>query len=302
MDIQEILEIRKRVVQKLLKCTVTNPVQAVSCGPDDPCSEDAEWILHIYTPDDLEEKALDVLKRTLESFDAPFNIIPGERFSLLPPATKRAGLPGGVGPESAISHDQSGDYGTLGMIVKRNGTDRYLLTCSHVAPNGSDVYSADGTLIATNAEAIDLDASSVVADAAIAKLKDGVNFSASFPPAMQPVTDTPQSPAVGMKVKQAGAASVSPPRFGCIAQWPCDACIYISPTKSRHFTNVAVVKDPTFAQHGDSGSIVVDQSTGNPVGIAFACRSIHANACQGPVLIASLPEALGYFHATPVVR
>jgi hypothetical protein len=291
MKIEKFLAIRTVAARQFLTCSPTTPVQAFCCGPSDQLSDDNEWQLHVYANAHPGTEAHDDLKRELRGLAVPFEIIESGRFSFIPPGGKRLEIQATVTPEIAISPDDEEEYGTLGMLVSRPADCPYLLTCNHVIAGASGVYTAAHQLIASNVQ------SASDQDAAIAKLNNGVPYDPKFPPIGLPTLKLPpKNPAVGMEVVQAGAKS-GRVITGTIACWPCDVCV-----NGSVYSDVAIVQDPSFAEHGDSGSIAIEKSTGIPVGMLFACESDPVTKeCSGRVLIAALPGVLSSLNVTPIL-
>lgn len=294
MNAQKLLGMHASAARRVLNCSLANPVHAVCCGPADPLNVDSEWMLHIHVHEEAKTEALEAVQRELETLHAPSQIISTARFSLIPPSEKVSRLAGAVGPETQIKPTQDAlTHGTLGMLVSKGNECPYLLTCNHVIQDAKFVFTADDQQIALDAQpAADF-------DAAIAKLKPGVAYDPSFPASLGRVTLPAQNPSVGMEVVQAGAESGTAV-FGTITCWPCAACVFDGSDLS-YFSDVAVIAKSSFAQHGDSGSIVIDKASGAPVGILFACASEDSDACVGPVLMAALPAVLASLGVTPIL-
>jgi hypothetical protein len=298
MDIPTLLNIRTKVVSDLLVCSQPGPIQGVCAGPDDPCDGDDNWKIQIYTRRPLGEREHNELVGILDTYEVPYNILYRGKLSFLSGPVIRPAATGEVAPGNSIFAD--GNSGTLGLIVTKDGNDRYLFTCSHILGDAKDVCGLVGgnrQKIATVTCSTDFQTPRIVADAGIAKLVNGVPFSTTFPRQLGNVRSDVVTPAPGMKIAQFGAQTQQKTK-ACVVHSPCDFCLEEPGGGFFHFANVAVTDSADFAQHGDSGSIAVtDEASPSLVGIVFSFFSDQG----GPLLIGSLQPALNNFAVKPVV-
>lgn len=177
--------------------------------------------------------------------------------------------------------------GTLGALVTKDG-QRYILSANHVlarngyAGGGEEIIqpglidsscSATGTdHVADFAEAPPLGTANV--DAGIASVVPGmVDFQGTILDIGIPAS-TPATPSVGQGVAKSGRTT----GLTCDAVTSVDTTVSVDyttacgtgTTYSVSYTNQILIKGPKFSAAGDSGSLIVDSSTAQPVGLLFA--------------------------------
>jgi hypothetical protein len=204
----------------------------------------------------------------------------------------------------------SGATGTLGMVAKV-GRNRYILGCNHILAVNGRVESQDPTAKIVSAEFVgdeqtlasplvyvrlDRHAENV-ADCALAQIEGSEKEQATKVQAVFPdgignlASGDPMKPEPGKRVTKIGAATYK--TEGKIVD--VDADLYVDYSFGRfRFKNQIVIEgdDVDFATAGDSGSIIVDQEKGQPVGMVFAASGKYAIACQLLEVVSSLQKEL----------
>ncbi len=234
------------------------------------------------------------------------------------PATHRLSqaVPIALGTSGGNIDDHTASFccsGTLGALVRRNGTN-YILSNSHVlARSGSaqpgepigqpglvDNACSPGTSVANLSQAVKLQSSTSGApavDAAIAEVVDGqvdpsgaiiqlgdmdCGVAKSAPPA-----NTTVAPALGMPVAKSGRTSGL--TCGAISAINVDITVrYDNACGSSggfnvNYTNQVEIDGSSFAAAGDSGSLIVDADTAQPVALLFAGDSTFGATFANPI-------------------
>jgi hypothetical protein len=211
-----------------------------------------------------------------------------------------------------------GFRGTLGAVVT-DGTDKYILSCNHVLARNGRVPEKHATIVSaefvgTQGEIakpgcfveIDPDGGNSV-DCALAVLPlNGNKVHAMFPDGFKLSPDGPDDPKPDMKVTKFGG--VTHQTSGTIVDTDVDLCIEYSFGTFRFEHQVMIdggcIGDGGctdddgednvnhFAAAGDSGSIVIDESTYRPIGIVFAASGRFAVACPLKTALEKLKPAL----------
>jgi hypothetical protein len=204
--------------------------------------------------------------------------------------------PNYIGPGSSIRvkteapNVNSGATGTLGMLVSY-ADQRYILGCNHIlSVNGrvqagpkAEIVSAE--FIGNEPTIADPDPRGYVpltrdsdnrVDCALGRANG--NVSAAFPTAFIDPKPYPKDPRPQMRVKKLGAATGT--THGAIADVAVDLDVDYD-FGTFHFVNQILVEgdDDNFATAGDSGSIIVDEDSQQPVGMVFAESGKYAVAC-----------------------
>ncbi len=194
-----------------------------------------------------------------------------------------------------------GARGTLGTVVAE-GANRYILSCNHILarngriPKSARVVSAQfvGTQqeIALPGHFVNLDnydANSV--DCALALLTEEAKakVQATFPDGSKLSASDPADSTRGMRVRKFGA--VTGRTEGAIVDTDVD--LYIDYSFGTFlFTDQVMIDsggdDNQFATAGDSGSIVIDQSTNRATAMVFAASGRFAVACRLDKVLAAL--------------
>jgi len=202
--------------------------------------------------------------------------------------TPRPGSPIRVRTNAPNVND--GHRGTLGAVVT-DGTNRYILSCNHtLAVNGR--VPKDATIVSaefvgaeeTLAEpgcfiALKRDSGNSV-DCAVAVMPAPTKVQPTFPDGLVLSAGDPAEPLLDMKVTKLGA--VTGRTYGIIVDSDADLYIDYSFGTFRFEHQIMIdggSADTDFAAAGDSGSIVVDASTGRAVAMIFAASGRFAVAC-----------------------
>lgn len=177
-------------------------------------------------------------------------------------------------------------FGTLGCLVQRNGTGRLVLSNNHVLANVNDTSTnprppilepgrlAGGTAnppIArlTHFHPLQMNTGVNEIDAAVAQLdiptdmtEDIAGIGRVSPTALLPITN--------MAVVKHGATTML--RTGIVDDLDADIPVGFAPHGVAFFHHQFTVRDgmELFADHGDSGSLVVEPMSRQPVGLLFA--------------------------------
>jgi hypothetical protein len=197
----------------------------------------------------------------------------------------------------------SGATGTLGMVVSY-ANERYILGCNHVlAVNGrvledpdakivSAVFAGDEPPIANvDPHYVPIRSGDNIVDCALAHVNERNQVSAAFPAAFGDLKPRPKDPQPRMRVKKLGAATLT--TYGTIAESSIDLDVNFDFGTYRFVNQIVVEGDlEEFATAGDSGSIIVDEESQQPVGMVFAASGKHAIACPLSAVLESLQELL----------
>jgi hypothetical protein len=221
--------------------------------------------------------------------------------------------------ETRAPNVNSGAIGTLGGVVELDGSgQQYILSCNHIlAANGrvpgdpaaKVVWAAfvgkETTLAGPVLHSVgdkQISVSPVVyvplrrhgenlVDCALAQIKNRTNLPAEFPKSMA-LNPDPIEPKIHMKVQKSGAATDH--TMGTIIDTSTD--LYVDTSFGRFRFNDQIVietrKDPEFATEGDSGSIVWDEKSKQPVAMVFAATGGFAIACRLSEVLSGLEKEL----------
>jgi hypothetical protein len=197
--------------------------------------------------------------------------------------------------------------GTLGALIQNGSGTQYILSNNHVlarsdqASQGEDITQpglvdencdpSKGTLVGTLTGWLQISSSSTNADAAIAQINSGaVDTSgailelgprqldgtlAAKPPGTSSTAGKGENPSVGMTVAKSGrttgltCASVSATSLSVQVDYFKD-CGETQPYFTKTYQNQMEITGSQFSDAGDSGSLVVNTSNGEPVGLFFA--------------------------------
>jgi hypothetical protein len=221
--------------------------------------------------------------------------------------------------ETHAPNVNSGAIGTLGAVVQDGAGEQYILSCNHIlAANGRVTRDPAAKVVAAAFVGKETPlagpvvyfvgddkkiASPVVyvpltrhghnlVDCALAQINKRTNLPAKFPRSIRPLNPDPIEPDIHMKVQKFGAATgVS---SGTIVDVHAD--LYVDTSFGRFRFNDQIViearKDPEFATEGDSGSIVWDEKTKQPVAMVFAASGKYAIACRLSEVVSRLKKEL----------
>ncbi|MGH9589698.1 MAG: hypothetical protein ACRD25_04850, partial [Terracidiphilus sp.] len=218
------------------------------------------------------------------------------------------GSSGGNNKDYDSSNGQVTDCcgGTLGALVQDGSGNKFILSNNHVlarsdqAAKGEDIVQpglvdencdpTKGSLVGTLAGFLPLSSSSTNADAAIAQVNTGaVDTSGAIlelgslvngtlqaaPPGTSLNGGKGETPTVGMTVAKSGrttgltCASISAVDWTGGVDYYKD-CAETQPYMTKTYKNQIVITGNQFTDAGDSGSLVVDTSNAEPVGLFFA--------------------------------
>ncbi len=225
--------------------------------------------------------------------------------------------------------------GTLGALLTGSGGD-YILSNNHVlarsdqATIGEDITQPGlvddncdpnkGALVATLTGFLPLSSSSTNADAAIASVNNGaVNPSGAIlglgplvngalqpaPPGISSSGGMGESPAVGMTVAKSGRTT----GLTCGSISAIDASVEVSyykdccgtqPYLTKTYSNQVEITGNQFTDAGDSGSLVVDTSNAEPVGLFFAGGVDSSGQSQS--VASPAPDVLDELDANPTTK
>jgi hypothetical protein len=234
----------------------------------------------------------------------------------------------GTSGGNSLDRTQSANFitccsGTLGALVERAGT-QYVLSNNHVLARTGQAQPGEGiaqpglvdfgcgaaTQVAQFSQAAPLKTSNV--DAALAQVQPGgvdpngviLQFDAAggSPPAPAPPASTTLAPVVGMPVGKSGrstglsCSTVQSVHVSATVEYQqgCGA----GPTFNVTFTDQFVVGGGSFSAAGDSGSLIVNSTTAEAVGLLFAGNSSSTVANTIQSVLAALPDGAG---ATPTI-
>jgi hypothetical protein len=206
--------------------------------------------------------------------------------------------------------------GTLGALVQ-NGATQYILSNNHVlarsdqATKGEDITQpglvdencdpTKGTLVGTLSGWLPISSSSTNADAAIAQVNSGaVNPSGAIlefgalaggklqaaPPGTSSSGGMGEAPAVNMMVAKSGrttgltCGSISAVNLSVQVDYYKD-CAETQSYMTKSYTNQIEITGNQFSDAGDSGSLVVNTTDGEPVGLFFAGGVDSSGKSQG---------------------
>lgn len=225
------------------------------------------------------------------------------------------GPPIQLGTSGGNAKDKSSNAccsGTLGALVTRNGVN-YILSNNHVLaredqasvgesivqPGLVDSSCSPGTPVAHFSQAVKLQTSNktAVADAALAQVVAGevdptgailqlgsVSCGVAQP---APPADTVKAPALNMPVAKSGRSTGL--TCGSISMVSATTKVQYATTcgSSSSFTvtfnNQVVVSGATFSSPGDSGSLIVDSQTAQPVALLFGGDSSTGITVANPI-------------------
>ncbi len=208
--------------------------------------------------------------------------------------------------------------GTLGALIQNSSDTKYILSNNHVlarsdqASPGEDITQpglvddncnpASGTLVGQLTAALPLNSSATNADAAIAKVNSGaVDTSgailelgakqadgslAAAPPGTSSTGGKGQAPAINMTVAKSGrttgltCANVAALNLSVQVQYFKD-CGETQPYLTKTYSNQIGIEGNNFSDAGDSGSLVVNTSNAEPVGLFFAGGTTNTGVSEG---------------------
>ncbi len=200
--------------------------------------------------------------------------------------------------------------GTLGALIQSSGGTQYILSCNHVlarsdqASTGEMIVqpglidnnctpNGDGsgtTPVGVLTAWLPLSSSTTNVDAAIAQVDSGaVNASgeiqelgapsggtlAAAPPGTSSTHGIGESGSIGMSVAKSGrttgltCASISAVNLSVEVSYYKN-CEETEPYLTKTYTNQIAIEGAEFSDAGDSGSLIVDSSNAEPVGLFFA--------------------------------
>jgi hypothetical protein len=181
--------------------------------------------------------------------------------------------------------------GTLGSLVVSRGTanSQYLLSCFHVLANLAAPVIRDRVLeppsgppIAELWTWINLFPAGNLVDCAIAKLLTPGDFLPNLRQFGRQST-TPMAAQQNQQVKKSG--SMAPPiTYGTVCGLSADAHVTYPQGRYGFVKQIAVRSaNGAFAATGDSGSLVVDSMSLNPIGLIFAVDMTSGIALANPI-------------------
>ena len=201
-------------------------------------------------------------------------------------------------PGSAIRVDtdapnvNSGATGTLGMVVSY-ADQRYILSCNHtLSANGRVLMDPDAKIVSAvfvgdeppiadpDRHYVRISNGDSIGDCALARINGYTKtVSAAFPAAFIDPKPYPKDPRPQMRVKKLGAATGI--THGTIVDLDIDLDVDYDFGTFRFRGQIAIQGDEDeFATAGDSGSIVVDEESKQPVAMIFAASGKYAIACR----------------------
>jgi len=184
----------------------------------------------------------------------------------------------------------SGATGTLGMVVSYGG-QRYILGCNHtLSANGRVLTDPDAKVVSAvfvgdeppiadpGLPYVPIHNGDNIADCALARINGYKTVTAVFPASFGDPKPSPKDPQRQMRVTKLGAATQI--THGTIKDVSADPDVDYD-FGTFHFVNQILVEgdDDNFAIAGDSGSIIVDEESQQPVGMVFAASGKYAFAC-----------------------
>jgi hypothetical protein len=197
--------------------------------------------------------------------------------------------------------------GTLGSLVT-DGTTRYILSNNHIlarqdqAAVGEDISQpglidngcAVATLVADFTKASPLGSN---VDAALAALRSGTMDSTGFIEGIGTISSSTLNPSVGMAVIKSGRTTGT--TTGTIASVNTSVNVQYQKScgKGRKYvvsyTNQVVINSSTFSAGGDSGSLILSNTTFHPVALLYAGSS--STTIGNPIaeVLTRLGSALG---------
>lgn len=206
--------------------------------------------------------------------------------------------------KTALTNVNEGARGTLGAVVT-DGEALYILSCNHIlAVNGripgnsesAQIVSAEfvgkETEIATLCDFIPLRRDTVNAvDCAVARLLDNTSIETGFPDKTVRLTSgNAAAPRWDMKLGKVGAGTGL--THGRIVDTDVDLYIPYSFLDSVRFDRQIMIQsepeDAAFATNGDSGAIIIDEDSGQAVGMIFASSGEFAVACPLETVLTEL--------------
>jgi hypothetical protein len=228
--------------------------------------------------------------------------------------------------------------GTLGALVQNSGGTQYLLSCNHVLARSDQAATGemiiqpglidDGcypvgnkgteTPVGVLTAWLPLSSSSTNVDAAIAQVNSGaVSTSgaiqelgtlqngtlAAAPPGISSTNGKGENGAINMVVAKSGrttgltCASISAINLSVQVSYFKD-CGETEPYLTKTYTNQIAISGNQFSDAGDSGSLVVDASNAEPVGLFFAGGVNSSGVSEGianpaPTVLAELGAQQG---------
>ena len=234
-------------------------------------------------------------------------------------------LPIKLGTSGGNVNDTSGNFccsGTLGSLLVRNGTS-FILSNNHVLarsgkaqvgeqigqPGLVDNRCAPGTTVANFTQAVKLNPGGVsVADAAIAQVVSGAvdptgailglgptscGVAGAAPPA-----NTTATPTIGMLVAKSGrttgltCSTIAAVNLQVQVQYE-NTCGSQS-TFTVTYNNQIDILSTTFGGPGDSGSLIVDAQTAEPVGLLYAGSDTDTVANPIQTVLTAFADAQGH--------
>jgi hypothetical protein len=206
--------------------------------------------------------------------------------------------------KTELTNINEGARGTLGAVVT-DGADTYILSCNHIlAVNGrvpsnrdaaavvSAEFVGDEKAIASRCEFVPLrrNASNLV-DCAIAKLNDAKSVRTDFPAGTVRLTSAEvAAPRADMIVSKVGAGTGL--TRGRIVDCDVDLFVPYSFLDSVRFDHQMMIQSEpeggSFATNGDSGALVVDDDSGQAVGMIFASSGGFAVATPLETVLAEI--------------
>ena len=208
--------------------------------------------------------------------------------------------------------------GTLGALIQNSNGTQYILSNNHVlarsdqASTGEDITQpglvddnckpAAGTLVGQLTAWLPLSSSATNADAAIAQVNSGaVNTSGAIlelgakqldgtlapaPPGTSSSNGKGIPPQLNMTVAKSGrttgltCANIAVTNLSVQVQYFKD-CGETQPYLTKTYTNQIGIEGNNFSDAGDSGSLVVDTSNAEPVGLFFAGGTTSSGVSEG---------------------
>ena len=208
--------------------------------------------------------------------------------------------------------------GTLGALIQNSGGTQYILSNNHVlarsdqASTGADITQpglvddncdpTKGTLVGQLTAWLPLNSSATNADAAIAKVNPGaVDASgailelgakqtdgslAAAPPGTSSTGGKGQAPSINMTVAKSGrttgltCANIAALNLSVQVQYFKD-CGETQPYLTKTYSNQIGIEGNNFSDAGDSGSLVVNTSNAEPVGLFFAGGTTNTGVSEG---------------------
>lgn len=202
----------------------------------------------------------------------------------------------------SVGNDNECAAGTIGCVVTDNATSThfYLLSNNHVFARvnaaalgeridqqgkyDAPVQCAQTGQAATLTNFVPINFSrkaTNVVDCAIAEVSAGINWTSQSASTLYTPTANPIAATVGMKVKKTGRTTGL--TTGGISAINVTVSVSYGSGKTAKFVNQFVISSTTFSASGDSGSLIVEDASNNPVGLLFAgsSNSTIANPING---------------------